>query len=265
MNLLLVNDEELTAETMKVDIPWQKYGIDQVFTAYSADNGRNCIEKNHIDIMLCDIEMPGENGISLLRWVRENKKDIECIFLTCHASFEYAREAIGLGCQDYLLIPAKYEKIGSTVLKVVNRIKEQREEKRYQEYGKIVLQEKVEQAAESSSQKGDPKRLVQDTVSYIMKNLSDEELSVNEIADRLYLHPVYLNRIFKKEKGTSISQFIIGERRKLAADMLKTGKMGANAVSEQVGYKSYSNFNLSFKKYFGCTPSQYMEKDGSGK
>lgn len=106
---------------------------------------------------------------------------------------------------------------------------------------------------------------MQDTVSYIMKNLSDEELSVNEIADRLYLHPVYLNRIFKKEKGTSISQFIIGERMKLAADMLKTGKMGANAVSEQVGYKSYSNFNLSFKKYFGCTPSQYMEKDGSGK
>lgn len=159
MNLLLVNDEELTAETMKVDIPWQKYGIDQVFTAYSADNGRNCIEKNHIDIMLCDIEMPGENGISLLRWVRENKKDIECIFLTCHASFEYAREAIGLGCQDYLLIPAKYEKIGSTVLKVVNRIKEQREEKRYQEYGKIVLQEKWSRRRKAAARKGIPRGL----------------------------------------------------------------------------------------------------------
>lgn len=259
MNLLLVNDEVLTAETMKVDIPWEKYGIDKVFTAYSANNGRKCIEKNHIDIMLCDIEMPGENGISLLRWVRENEKEIECIFLTCHAAFEYAQEAICLGCQDYLLIPTKYDKIGSTVLKVVNRIKEQQKERRFQEYGKIVLQDKVEQAAESYRQKREPKRLVQEAVGYIMRNLVDEELSVNEIADKLYLHPVYLNRIFKKEQGTSISQFIIGERMKLAAEMLKTGKIGANAVAEHVGYKSYSNFNLSFKKYFGCTPSQYSE------
>lgn len=261
MNLLLVNDEELTAETMKSDIPWEKYGIDQVFTAYSAESGRENIENNHIDIMLCDIEMPGENGISLLRWARENKKEIECIFLTCHATFEYAREAIELGCQDYLLIPAKYEKIGATVLKVVKRIRQQQEEKRYQEYGKIVFQEKMEQATENCGQKKDARRLVQDMVSYIMKNLSNEELSVNEIADKFYLHPVYINRIFKKEKETSISQFIIGERMKMAADILKTGKIGANAAAEQVGYKSYSNFNITFKKYYGCTPSQFLEKN----
>ena len=72
--------------------------------------------------MLCDIEMPGENGLALLRWVRENKKDIECVFLTCHASFAYAREAICLGCQDYILIPAKYEEIGEVIQRVVQRL-----------------------------------------------------------------------------------------------------------------------------------------------
>ena len=199
MNLLLVNDEVLTAETMKVEIPWETYGIDQVFTAFSAENGRECLNKTHIDIMLCDIEMPGENGISLLRWVRENNKDTECIFLTCHATFEYAQEAIELGCRDYLLIPAKYEKIGNTVLKVVNRIKKQQEEKRYREYGKIVLQEKMEHAAENYSQKRNTQKLAQDVISYIIKNLKSEELSVNEIAEKFFLHPVYMNRIFKKE------------------------------------------------------------------
>ena len=106
MKLLIVNDEILTAETMKEEIPWKQYGIDEVYTAYDAEAGKERIQEYDPDIMLCDIEMPGENGLALLRWVRENRKEMECVFLTCHASFAYAREAISLGCQDYILIPA---------------------------------------------------------------------------------------------------------------------------------------------------------------
>lgn len=143
MNLLIVNDEILTAETMRTDIDWKEYGIDQIFTAYDTEMGKACIQEQRIDIMLCDIEMPGENGIALLRWVRENKKEVECIFLTCHASFEYAREALQLGCQNYLLIPARYEDIGKEIYKAV---------------------------------------------------------------EKLYVHPVYLNRIFKKKEGISVGK-----------------------------------------------------------
>lgn len=133
----MVNDEVLTAETMKEEIPWEQYGIEQVYTAYDVEAGKECIRNNPVDIMLCDIEMPGENGLALLRWVRENKKDIECVFLTCHASFAYAREAICLGCQDYILIPAKYEEIGEVIQRVVQRLTKTREAARYQEYGNI--------------------------------------------------------------------------------------------------------------------------------
>ena len=260
MNLLMVNDEALTAETMKTEIPWEQYGIDQVFTAYSAMSGRKCIEKHHIDILLCDIEMPGENGISLLRWVREQKKEIECIFLTCHATFAYAQEAIALGCQDYLLIPAKYETVGQAVLKVVNRIKAREEERRYQEYGRIALKEKIDQASQEYKKERDPRLLVSKIVTYIAENLGDAELSVNEIAEKFFIHPVYLNRIFRREKGSSISQYIIEERMKLAGEMLRNGMLGVNAVAEQVGYRYYSNFHFAFKKYFGCTPGQYHEE-----
>jgi len=259
MNLLMVNDEVLTVETMKADIPWLQYGIDEVFTAYDTEGGKEYIKKYNIDIILCDIEMPGENGIALLRWIRENKKEIECIFLTCHASFEYAQRGISLGCQDYLLIPAKYEDIGKAVRKVVNRIKERREEKRYQEYGKQVVKDKLEWAIETHGEKKSPKKLAEIVVNYIRKNIGSETLSVNEIAEKVYMHPVYLNRIFKKEKGTSVSQYMIGERMKLAADLIDSGQLNANAVAEQVGYKEYSNFNLMFKRYYGCSPSQYVK------
>ena len=66
MNLLIVNDEELTAETMKQDMEWERYGIGDVFTAYDAEQAKAVIRSEHIDIMLCDIEMPGDNGLSLI-------------------------------------------------------------------------------------------------------------------------------------------------------------------------------------------------------
>lgn len=259
MNLLMVNDEKLTVETMRKGISWEDYGIDKVYTAYDVEEGKECIEKYHVDIMLCDIEMPGENGIALLRWVRAEKKNIECIFLTCHASFEYAKEAITLGCQDYILIPAKYEDIGQAVRKVVKRILERQEEKRYQEVGKQAVQKEVESAIETHGEKQAPEEIVESAARYISENLGNEDLSVNKIAEKMFLHPVYLNRIFKKEKGTSVGQYIISERMNLAAALLMEGRLNANAVAEQVGYKSYSNFNLAFKKTYNCSPTQYLK------
>lgn len=261
MILLIVNDEKLTAETMKAEIPWEQYGISQVYTAYDADAGRACILGNEIDIMLCDIEMPGESGLSLLRWVRENEKQIECIFLTCHADFGYAQEAIGLGCQDYILIPAKYEDIGAAIRKVVDRITLQRQESRYQEYGKYMLQEQLRQESDKAAEgKISPEQIVEDVSGAIMKNIQDSELSVDWLAEQFHFHPVYMNRIFKKEKGVSVSQFIINERMKLAAAILETGQLSANEAAEKVGYTHYPNFFNMFKKTYGMSPAKYREE-----
>ena len=114
MTLLIVNDEELTADTMRDTIDWKQYGIDDVFVAYQAEEARKILLAEQIDILLCDIEMPGENGLSLLKWVRTTEMPVECLFLTCHASFDYAKQAIGLNCKEYILLPAKYEDIGRT-------------------------------------------------------------------------------------------------------------------------------------------------------
>lgn len=258
MKLLIVNDEILVAEIMKTEIAWEKYGIEEVFVAPDSKTGKAYITQQSVDIMLCDIEMPEENGIELLRWVRAEKKEIECIFLTCHANFEYAREAISLGCQDYLLMPAKYEDIGEAVRKVVNRIQERRESHRYEEYGKKAVKEQINSATEKFGEKKLPQEFVKDVISYVAQNLGNEDLSVNNIAESLHLHPVYLNRIFKKEKELSIGQYIVSEKMKMAAELLKSNKLSVNAVAEKVGYSGYSNFNFMFKKYYGCTPTQFI-------
>ena len=265
MKLLIVNDEIITADTMKTDIDWKRYGITDVRVAYNAEEGKKALTEQEADILLLDIEMPGENGIGLLRWVRERQMDAECIFLTCHASFEYAKEAMYLGCRDYLLVPAKYEEIGSTVLRVAERIRKRREEKQYQEYGRQAVREQVDKAVQTYGEKWTPEETVQEAVDLIRQNLGSGWLSVEEVANRLYVHPVYLNRIFRREKETSVRQFIMAERMKLAGELLKSGKLSANAVAEQVGYQSYSNFYLMFRGYYNCTPAQYQAEHSAGK
>ena len=55
MNLLIVNDEQLTAETMKKDMDWASYGISEVYTAYDTEAARACIAEHPVDTLLCDI------------------------------------------------------------------------------------------------------------------------------------------------------------------------------------------------------------------
>lgn len=66
------------------------------FLPQVCQEAKTLICENQIDILMTDIEMPGENGLQLLHWVSENYPDIVCILLTSHADFSYAQESINL-------------------------------------------------------------------------------------------------------------------------------------------------------------------------
>ncbi|MBQ1310735.1 MAG: helix-turn-helix domain-containing protein [Blautia sp.] len=262
MNLLIVNDIVMEAQTMASEIAWKEYGIDQVYTAYSANAARDIILSNPVDILLSDIEMPDENGLSLIHWIQEKGFDIDCILLTCHADFAYAREGLSLGCQDYITLPAKYEEIAASVQKVCLRHQKHQDEKRLQDYGKNWLASQQEQLKEGEQEnvQRSPAEISEKCVQFILDHIGDCELSVTDVANHVFLNPIYLNRIFKKEKGQSISQWIIKERMELASTLLLTTDRPAVEISYQIGYNNYPYFSTVFKKYFGKTPSQYVKE-----
>lgn len=255
---MIVNDEVLTLNILKTDISWDDYGIDNVYTAINVCDAKKLIVEKNIDIMLCDIEMPGENGIALLRWVREQNIQLECIFLTCHANFEYAKEAIMLECRNYILIPTDNEKIGEAVYKVVMQIREKREEEFFFEYGKRTLKTKIEDGSNVVSVKRSTEEIIREVIGYILQHIEDQELTVEKIAGSVFMHPVYLNRLFKKHYKISIGKFIVDERMKYAACLLKTTNLSMSMVAEKVGYSYYASFSVVFKKYYGITPTQYQ-------
>ena len=91
MTLLLVDDQINVINGLMNGINYRKLEIDTVLPSTSVQEAKTLICENQIDILMTDIEMPGENGLQLLHWVSENYPDIVCILLTSHADFSYAQ------------------------------------------------------------------------------------------------------------------------------------------------------------------------------
>ena len=123
MTVLLVDDQSSILSGLISGINWDTLNITAIRTANSATQARKILQEESIDILLCDIEMPGENGLSLLRWARKEGLQFICIFLTSHADFMYAKEAIQLDCFDYILQPARYDDIQAVIARSINRIR----------------------------------------------------------------------------------------------------------------------------------------------
>ena len=127
MNLLIVDDEVLAIQGLVDDMDWKKLDFDEVFTANSYAQAVNIMNKQEIDVLLCDIEMPLRSGVELVRWAKERKPELECIFLTCHAEFSFAKQAIQMGCMDYILKPVTYTAFTETLKKAVGRLQRKQE------------------------------------------------------------------------------------------------------------------------------------------
>lgn len=122
MNLLLVDDQISVLNGILSGVNFSALDIDNVYTAIDAAQAREIIKEKDINILLSDIEMPGENGLSLNKWVSENYSSIIRILLTSHASFDYARESMKFGCFDYIVQPAPYHEIEDAIRRAVAKI-----------------------------------------------------------------------------------------------------------------------------------------------
>ncbi|MDY3918429.1 MAG: response regulator [Candidatus Limivivens sp.] len=138
MKLLIVDDCPGVVAGLLSGVHWNDLGIDEVYTAGNAEEAKECIKKYSIDIMLCDIEMPGENGIELLQWIKAGEYQAECIFLTSHAEFQYAQEALKLGAVDYVIQPASYAEVEQVITRTIQKRNKNKEKEKYYYVGRTV-------------------------------------------------------------------------------------------------------------------------------
>ncbi len=84
-------------------------------------------------------------------------------------------------------------------------------------------------------------------------------IRVQELAEQLGLTPQYLSKLFKKEVGTTVSEYIMSRRIQAAENMLKFSEYPPLDIGNYLGFSSHSHFIACFRKYTGMTPKQYRE------
>ena len=138
MNLLIVDDQKAVTDSLQQKLDLKKTGISAIYTANSAREAKLILAGFAIDILLTDIEMPEEDGLSLFGWAMEKYPDVVGVFLTSHAEFSYARDALKLGGFDYVLQPARIEEVEETLARAVSERKKRLKETALQRAGAYV-------------------------------------------------------------------------------------------------------------------------------
>ena len=96
----------------------------------------------------------------------------------------------------------------------------------------------------------------------IMKYINtyyNENITLRHVAKIVNMNPNYISQIFKKSTGTTFSHYLTDLRISNAKKMLLSTDISITDISMQTGFNDYFYFLKTFKKYTGCTPSDYRE------
>lgn len=126
--VLLADDEELSRQMMRSLIDWNALGFEIAGEASDGNEALELVYRLHPDLILTDIRMPGMNGLSFTKKVREMAGSPDIVFVSAYADFEYVREAISLGGVNYLLKPVDENELVKTLRQTAIKLGRQKTE-----------------------------------------------------------------------------------------------------------------------------------------
>jgi len=124
--VILVDDEPAILNSLRSVIPWEEYGFDTIKCVSNAEEALYYLQCHPVDLLITDIKMPQMNGIILMHRVSKRYKNIGYIVLTAYDEFEYAREALQLGAENYLLKPINVKELEFSVRKALDNLNSRR-------------------------------------------------------------------------------------------------------------------------------------------
>ncbi len=109
--VLLVDDDRLDLELLEAVVPWDELGLAVVGRAHSAREALEIAARNEIEIALLDVKLPGTDGLALCASLKDRIPDLRVVFISAHEQFEYARRAVELQADGYLVKPVDIRKL----------------------------------------------------------------------------------------------------------------------------------------------------------
>ena len=122
--VMLVEDEELILQGLRNIIDWEELDLQVVHMARHGEEALAMWKQEAVDIIVTDLEMPVMGGLELLRTLRKEDERVRFIILTGYDEFAYAREAIRLEVENYLLKPIDEEALVEQLKETIKKLDE---------------------------------------------------------------------------------------------------------------------------------------------
>lgn len=246
-SLLIVDDHDQILVLLR-SILSDKY---KIFTAQNGNDALTVLEEEKIDLVISDILMPGMDGLTLCRKIKDNiqTSHVPVILLTAKAEIEDRIEGLQMGADSYIPKPFHPDHLFIRIEKLIKNREQIR--KRFENFAEVEL----EQLATGISEKDD-EFLVRIT-QCIERHLSESEFSADTIADEVGMSKASLYKKVKATVGLTPHGLIKQYRLRKAADLLKNSTMSVSEVIYETGFNSRSYFYKSFNEMFQCHPKDF--------
>jgi Response regulator containing CheY-like receiver domain and AraC-type DNA-binding domain len=363
--VLILDDEKKIITLIKRVIDWNSLNCIIIGEAYNGIDGLELIRTEKPDIVISDVKMPGLDGITLMRQIKDEIPNLYFIFISGYGEFEYAQSALNMGALGYVLKPLDGQQLAELLMKGIEKLRQNEENRTLKVIANNGIEEYLDTVdsyvanefyncfnseiedrmiisirqnelkdslsiiddiflkAEKSvldfislrklafeicrsflkhfhtelfqtkseinymeyfkkcSGKEDIKRALKEYIivvidrlklyrnqsspsviekvkCYINENI-EKELSLQNMAQLVYMNPTYFSELFKKETGENFVEYVTRCRLNLAKGLLADGSMKMEEIAARTGYGRLEYFYKVFKKYEGITPKEFRK------
>lgn len=238
--LLLVDDEPSNFDILRILLKDDC----EIEYAESAEEAWESFvsSRKPFDIIIVDIVLPGVNGIEFIKEIREINPLIPIIVITGYSTHERAKQAANLNISGYVEKPFDGEKFVKAVRSAVG----------ISNHGYLThsLNKKEHHIFHPA---------VNICLKKILNNFHNS-LDINNLSEIAGISKSHLCKLFKKDCGMTICDYIRRLRIESAKKLLKNSSYPISKIQESVGYKSRTYFYLAFKKLAGMSPMEFRKK-----
>lgn len=241
LKLLIADDEDTIRKGMEKYIALHS---DRFTKIYEAENGQEALDlllQYQPEMVLLDIQMPLKNGVEVMQEAERAGVHPVIIILSGYDDFKYAQQAIRFGAKEYLLKPVR----AADILECLNRLADE-------VYGK----ESTQESSEDEEQKN---RFVKQAQEY-MKEHYNEELSLQEVAEKVGISAGYLSTMFTQNLNCSFVDYLNQIRIDRACVYLEQNYLKNYEIAYKVGFKDDKYFSKVFRKIKGMSPKEYRNQ-----
>lgn len=245
--ILLVEDDKDVRDYLKKS-------LEAEYIVIEAADGVRAYEKvvqDFPDLVLSDIMMPKRDGLELCTMIKNDIRvgHIPVILMTARSMVVHIKEGFQAGADDYIVKPFNMDVL-QTRIRSLLASREQLKKLYGKRFSPDVMGIEVKSADERFSQK---------LFDVIEKNISNEKLDVELLCTEIGISRANLYRKLKSITELSPMELIRNKRLEMAAKLLKESEMNVSEIASHLGFNSHSYFSNSFKTFYGCTPTEFVQ------